>query len=240
MTKNKALKISLLLAALLAAPVSSAQAAGSKVWTGVDFGPKSYYTYVGGVTGLTGQNILNQDGWLLRASAGYGQYNYDTVAVAGGNVDGKVKDGDLMLGYGHEITNGRITGYIGAETQDQNLSPNDVNDAVRGAAAGLKAQAELELKPVDKVSANVVGSYSTAFRTYWTHGDVGYDLGYVTVGPEVGFIGNSAYNQSRFGGALSNIKLCDFAKAKVYAGYADTQGLGASGAYGGLGLSANF
>ena len=239
MMKQKISAAALLIGALLVAP-ASAHADMAKGWAGVDFGPKSYYTYVGAVAGLNHQNILNQNGFLLRVSGGYGEFTYDTVNSASGHVDGKASDGDLMVGYGYQLPQVRVTAYLGGDLQDQSLSPSDIRNTVSGTEAGVKGQLELEMTPVNHIGANAAGNYSTAFNTYWTHAGVGYDFGVAKFGPEVGFVGNKAYDQQRYGAALTDIKVIGSVKGKIYGGYADTQGNGASGAYGGVGLSANF
>jgi len=235
---KKSLVSALLAGLLLATPLSS-QAATSKAWTGVDFGPDSYFVYLGGVTGLSSQDIHTQDGWLLRGSVGFGNYDYDTVAVPGGNVDSDVRQGDVMVGYGHNFSNGRISAYLGGEIQNHDPSPNDPNNSVDGTQGGVKGQLELEAKPAQDVELWLVGNYSTSFDSYWTHGFVGYDFGPVTIGPELGFTGNEEYNQVRYGVSAGGLDL-GFVDARAYAGYANTNGQGDDGMYGGVSFGKAF
>lgn len=235
--KNKFIA-TLFAGALMAAPLA-AQAETSKAWTGVDFGPDSYFLYLGGVTALSSQDIQTQDGFLLRGSVGFGNYDYDTPAVPGGNVDSDVFQGDLMVGYGHSFSNGRISAYVGGEFQNHDPSPNDPNNSVDGTEGGVKAQLELEAKPAQNCELWLVGNYSTAFDSYWTHAFGGYDFGPVTIGPELGFTGNEEYNQVRYGASFGGIDL-GFADARAYVGYANTQGQGDDGMYGGVSFGKGF
>jgi hypothetical protein len=223
----------------LLATSSLAKADSSGLWTGADFGPDSYFIYLGGVTGLSGQDIKTQDGWLARASVGFGNYDYDTPAVPGGNVDSDVFTGDLMLGYGHNFGNGTLSFYAGGEFQNHDPSPNDPGNSVDGTEGGVKAQIELAAQPAQNFALVAAGSYSTAYDSYWTRGFVGYDFGPVTIGPEVGFMGNEEWDQVRFGASAGDVDL-GFANARAYVGYANNDGRGDDGMYGGLAFGKGF
>jgi hypothetical protein len=228
----------LLAGAMLLAP-AAAKADSSGVWAGADFGPDSYFLYLGGVTALQNQDIRTQDGFLLRGSLGFGNYDYDTPAVPGGNVDSDVFSGDLMVGYGHHFGPHTLSFYAGGEFQNHDPSPNDPGNSVDGTEGGVKAQLELNAHPAENCVLDLAGSYSTAFDSYWSRGFAGYDFGPVTIGPEIGFLGNEEWDQVRFGASAGDVDL-GFVNARAYVGYANNDGQGDDGMYGGLAFGKGF
>ncbi|MBI1214382.1 MAG: cellulose biosynthesis protein BcsS [Alphaproteobacteria bacterium] len=235
---SKKLLSALAVAVCLMAGIQSAEAGRTGAWTGVDFAPNSYYAYLGVVTALQNQDITARDGWLLRASAGYGEFDYNTVLVAGG-VDGAVTSGDLMVGYGHFFDKGSIKGYLGGDYQHYHLSPNDPGTKVHGSQGGVKGLLEMNVNAADKIALGAMGSYSTAYDSYWTRFDASYNFGPFAIGPEALLMGNKSYDQSRFGGAISGVHI-GFATARLYGGVANTRGRGADGGYGGISFGADF
>lgn len=218
-----------------------AQADRTGVWTGVDFGPSSYFAFLGAVTGIMGQDISNESGFLLRLSGGYGEYDYDTIfpGPTPTNVEGDVAQGDLMIGYRAVFPSGHLSAYVGGEYQNHDQSPRDVANTVEGSEGGVKGMLELDLNLVSQLYLLGQGTYSTAFDSYWSRATIGWNFGPVTIGPEVRFMGNEEFNQFRYGGALSGIDL-GFAKVKIYGGYAESNGNGDDGAYGGIDFSKSF
>jgi len=236
------LKKILPLAAIIGALTFStvAKAESTSVFTGFDAKKNSYYLYAGGVTALQGQDILTQDGFLVRGMLGFGQYTYKTVAVPGGSVDGDVYDADLMLGYGHFFDGGSISVYLGPNYENQDLSPNDASNSANGDKVGAKGQLELTINPVANISAGAIGAYSTAYRTYWSQLHAEYDFCSFKLGPEVSFLGNKEYDQQRYGAALRDIDV-GFAKTKLYVGWANSDGANSDDSiYGGIGFSRAF
>lgn len=237
MQKNKIMAA--LVAIVLAGVPASAKAENVGIWTGVDFGPDSYFAYLGGVAGIMGQDISTQSGFLARIAGGYGQYDYNTVAVVGGNVDGDVAQGDLMIGYRSVFPSGNLSVFVGGEYQNHDQSPRDLGNSVDGSEGGVKGLAELSLNLVSQLDFNGIGSYSTAFDSYWSLATLGWNFGPVTIGPEVRFLGNEEFDQIRYGGQAGNIDL-GFANVSIYGGYASTRGRGDDGAYGGIGFGKRF
>ncbi|TAL39348.1 MAG: cellulose biosynthesis protein BcsS [Alphaproteobacteria bacterium] len=234
--KNKIL--SALLVGTILALAAPAQAATTIVFTGVDVAHNSWSAYLGGVTALSGQDITSQDGWLARAAIGYGEYDYDRPGILS-DVDGDYTDGDLMIGYGHSFGNGRVSAYLGGNYQHHDLSPDDPLNEVEGGEGGVKGQLEFRLAPVDHVTVNAIGSYSTAFENYWSRLDVGYNFGGFSVGPEVGLYGNDEFNAARFGGQIRDIDL-GFAAMDLHGGWVNSNRRDGDGGYGALGFSKLF
>lgn len=234
--KNKIL--SALLVGTVLALSAPAQAATTIVFTGVDVANNSWHAYLGGVTALSGQDIASQDGWLARAAVGYGEYEYGRPGILS-DVDGDGTTGDLMIGYGHSFSNGRISAYLGGNYQHHDISPNDPLNEVEGSEGGVKGQLELSVKPVDRIGVDAMGSYSTAFDTYWTRFGVSYDFGGVSIGPEASFQGNEEYNSTRWGGRVGDIDL-GFANVDLRGGWVHSNREDADGGYGSIGFSRLF
>ena len=216
-----------------------ARAESTIIWAGADFAASSYYSYIGGFTALSGQDIFTENGWLLRLGAAYGGYEYDTPAVPGGNLSVDMIGGDAMVGYSHVFNSGRLSLYLGGNVEDHETSATDPGNSIKGFYAGAKALVELSYNPLEKIKLNATGSYSTANDSYWTRASAGYDFGPFTIGPDITHMGNKEFEQTRKGFVLSDIKL-DFVTLQVYTGYADNKSKGEDSIYGGLGLSTSF
>lgn len=216
---------------------AGAHAASTNVFTGVDVAHDAWYAYVGGDTGLQGQDILTQPGFIGRINGGYGQYSYDKPGT--GNIDGDSGNVGLMLGYGTNFSGGRVSAYLGGDWINQNLSPNDPLANAEGSRFGAKAQLEVSVNPVDGFGGEALGSYSTAFRTYWTHASVGYHFSAFSIGPEVGFVGNEDYNEVRYGAEVGNVDL-GFADLSLHGGFVNSNRNSGDGGYGAIGFFKNF
>jgi hypothetical protein len=175
-----------------------AHAESNTVWTGVSVMEDSYYAYIGGVKAFNGD--LDKDGILIRGSFGFGAYQYDTVAVAGGEVEADQLSGDLMIGYQWVGDSDRFAIYVGGSVEDHDLEQKDPNNG--GSEGGLKVQADGYLDLMPNVKLSGLGSYSTAFETYYTNASLTYDFGMFEFGPEAGFLGNKGFNQNRYGAKL--------------------------------------
>lgn len=206
-------------------------------WTGIDFAPSSTYGYVGGVYAFGGQNV-DQEGWQVRASGGYGHVHYDTTAVPGGDVTDHLSSADVMIGYQALSGPANARFFIGPDYQRLSESPVDPNTR-RGTRVGAKAQAEVNTQLYDHIGLEAMGSYSTAFSTYWSRVTPSYQTPWFSVGPEVSFLGSDNFNQVRAGGAIGDVKLGPVS-FRVDGGEAWTNGTGKNGGYGGLSVGGRF
>lgn len=236
---KKILAALLMTAGLLALTTAARADEHSAIWTGVDFGPGSeIYGYLGGVTALSGQSIHDQ-GFQLRASGGYGRSRYDSTLSPSGEFTDRVTDGDLMVGY-HALSGpASASVYIGGNIANHRDSPFNDPSSHHGTRAGFKTQMEMSTFLYEKLGLNAMGSYSTTFRTYWSRIDAPYHFGWFSIGPEVGFSGDMDYNQFRYGGAISDIKL-GRVNLRVDGGGALNNGNGKDGAYGGASIGTAF
>jgi hypothetical protein len=186
-------------AALVACSVHNAAYAqqSTVVFAGADVRNQSYYGYIGGVHHFSGDFV--SDGFLLRADALYGQYNYRSTAVLGGNVDGKVVSFDAMAGYQKALKGVFLRGFVGLDFEDHDLSPGNPFDSNQGSDVGVKVQGEVETDFHTPYYASFVASYGTAKDRYWTRARGGYNFSGVIVGPEALATGNGESSEQRIG-----------------------------------------
>jgi hypothetical protein len=215
---------------------AAAKAERTLLFTGGSFTENSFYAHVGGVHAFSGD--LKKDGFLLRATGAFGGYDYDRPGTT--SVDGDVYAFDLMGGYQFFAQNNRFSFYVGGDYQNHDLSPNDVGNPVRGDEFGVKAQAEASLHFTPQLSLDVIGSYSSAFDTYWSKLQPGYHFGKVVAGPKASFMGSESYDQQRYGVFVKDIMLGNALSLGASAGYAETEGRGEDGAYGEVALSWSY
>ena len=220
---------------------TAAQARSTSIFAGTSLTEDSDYTYIGGVTALNSN--LDSDGFLVRALIGAGGYDYSRAPLS--NVEADLISGDVMVGYQtflgkNAITASRLSLYVGVDHQDHDLSPNDPANDVNGSETGFKTQLEAEFKPTTSTKLDVLGSYSTAFDTYWVKTQLGCNSLGVNVGPELAFLGNEAFDQARYGVFVNEISLASTLDLGVSAGYADSSRRGDDGLYGEVGLSYSF
>jgi len=116
---------------------------------------------------------------------------------------------DALVGWSNVFNNGAFTLQVGANYQHHRITPVDAANTVQGSKTGFKVQADLWVNPTRQTLVYALGSYSTAFDTYYTVGRLGYDFWGrgVFFGPEVGALGNDRTDQVRAGAHLSGIMI---------------------------------
>lgn len=217
-----------------------AYADSTATWAGVDVTDDSSFVYLGGFHALNGD--LDLDGYLIRASVGYGDFDYNTVAVTGLGVDGDAFAADLMGGYQHYFWDNtfRFSGFVGIDYQNVDVSPNDPGNTATGSETGVKGLLDLTAMLSENVDMNANVSYSTAFETYYGSATVGYDFGPLTLGPEITFLGNEEYDQQRFGARVSDINVGNVFGLSLNAGHAEGSGTADDSFYAGLTIDRSF
>lgn len=227
------------LAAAACANFSMAQAAdGTVAFAGVDGREQSIYGYVGAVHHYSGDFV--GDGVLVRAFGLYGQYNYDSRAVVGGNVEGEFEAFDVMGGYQQALRDVYLRGYVGLDFENHDLSPKNPFDSNRGSDFGVKVQGEAETGFNRPYYGGLIASYGSAKDRYWVRARGGYNFGKGIIGPEAVVTGNHETDQQRFGAFLTLINLGPF-WLSVSSGYTHMQNnYGGDGAYGTFELSKTF
>jgi hypothetical protein len=179
---------------VLASPAASEDKQSTAAFFGIEGGPRSEFVYAGAIVAANGD--LGRSGVLFRGLAGYGWYEY-TGGV--GEVDGRISLLDAMVGYQYVGLNLRVLGFIGVEQQDHDHSVFDPFNPVRGSETGLKMAGEISSLIGNPWYFNLMGSYSTAFDSYWSRLRVGYSFGKAILGPEVWAFGNEAFDAQRVG-----------------------------------------
>ena len=210
--------------------------AGYNGWTDYDYG------YIGGVTALN--HDMKSDGWLVRGTAGYGEYSYSSRAVAGVN-DVDLTNANLMVGFQKFVPNvnggtAHFALYLGLDYQNDSLSKSDNTNPVRGDEFGVMGYGDIRL-PLDvKTFLNEEGSYSGAFDTYRSTTHLGYYMNGFAIGPEVEFLGNQAFDSEHFGLFLSDIHIADTLTAALSGGYEHSARQFSSGGYGNVSVNYGF
>lgn len=206
-------------------------------WGGTSFTEDSSYYYLGGVYALNG--TLKQDGWLGRIGLGYGEYEYNTAAVAGLGVDGDVRNASVMFGYQKHINSTRFTGYLGGDYSDHDLSPNDPGNSTQGSETGVKVQAEMRHNFDDNNTFSISGNYSTAYDNYYGRTFFTTDLAGFKIGPEASVLGSESFDQRRAGLYVSTGEHLPVV-LNFQAGQAWTSRRGDDSPYFGIGFSNTF
>ncbi|MBX9823534.1 MAG: cellulose biosynthesis protein BcsS [Xanthobacteraceae bacterium] len=222
-----------------AAPyVAPASGPGTAVWLGGAFKDRAWVGFVGAVAAVNGN--LDTDGFLVRGQYLYVNWDFDSTLSSTGTASGTLNRGDIQLGY-QIVRNGMVAaGFIGVDYQDYNYSPSITRDARLKDQPGAIFTGRWASAGATTTPFSVEGNYSTANNAYWVRGRVGYDFGWVAVGPEVGVLGNRVFDEARYGGYMSFTVNPSFI-VELNGGYADRlRGDnvfgGGSGGYGGVTL----
>ncbi len=182
---------------------------------------------------------LSEDGWLARIGLGYGKYDYDTASVAGQKVRADVGLADIMIGYQKHFQKTRLTGYLGVDYANHDLSPRDPSNDVDGTETGVKGQVEMLHQFNDITTLNFIGSTSSAYNSYYVNSLVTRSFGNVSIGPEVTFLGSESFDQRRLGLHASVHSVLPFA-VSFSVGQAWVSRRGDDSPYVGVGFSNTF
>ena len=165
-------------------------------FSGADTVQGSFYTYDGVVVALN--RDLASDGFMLRLYGSYVRYDLDPDPGHGTGWQG-----DAMIGY--KFTRGPIWGsiFIGVDTQDYDLKPDDPTSTVRGTETGFKVAGHLSTAYGSPFYAAIEGNYSTAFNSYWARARAGIYRDRLTWGPEYAVLGNEDFDAQRLGGFVT-------------------------------------
>lgn len=234
--------------ALLAANIASTEAASAQepktvVFTGVDIAPQdTVATWLGAIHAFNG---LGHDGFYVRLLGAHAWYDY-TSGGGLGTIDGRVALFDAQIGYQIVRSNIRAGLSMGIDNQDYDLSPDDPGNRIRGNETGFKIMGDVGTLVARPWFFDIIGSYSTAFDSYWARGRVGYEFRKIVVGPEVSFYGNSDFRADRVGGFVQFDLPIDhvFTRTSISVGHERTgdDGVlgGREGAYGTLNFAFAF
>jgi len=220
------------------------------LFSGADWAQDARSFYSGALVALNGD--FSRDGFVFRTLGVIGDYRYANSDVLGGTVDGNEYLFDIMVGYQRTGRNMTGTVYIGFDYQQQDLSPDDPDNDIRGTETGFKVAADLETHDIP-LFVGLYADYSTAFNTYNALLRVGYDMKRVVFGPEGAFNRIESDDTARLGGfATFRFQLTPTTPTELtlYGGHqfveddgvsgGATSPAGGEGAYGGLSMSLSF
>jgi Cellulose biosynthesis protein BcsS len=208
-------------------PLKAPLAAPEKIeygnlYFGVDW--TSHRSLAGYMGVLYAPNGMEQSGLRLSAFGLTGSYRYQSDTEA---FRGRFVSTDALVGWSHVFNSGALTLAVGVNYQDHRVTPFDPANTVQGSKTGFKVQGDLWVNPSPRTLVFLLGSYSTAFDTYYGIGRLGYDFtgAGVFFGPEVGGQGNDRTDQFRLGTHVSGIAL-GAAKLGVSGGWMRERGEG--------------
>lgn len=141
---------------------------------------------------------ISRDGFILRLLGTRGFYEYN---VSGTQFDANYWQGDVMIGY-QWIRGGTDIGvYVGVDYQDHKITPDDPLNKLRGSEVGFKVGLDIESndRNTTGIYYALIGSYSTAFDSYYALARVGRKVGRFTVGPEGWVLGDESGDGQRLG-----------------------------------------
>lgn len=226
---------------LLAGSTIPVQAQDSTVlFGGADARESTYYGYLGLRHHFSGH--LTDDGFLLRGSGLYGQYDYDSTLSPSGEIDADVAAFDAMIGYQKKVPNHDVylRAFVGPEYEDHDLSPRNPFDENRGSDFGVKFQGEIETNYLAPYYGGLIASYGTAKDRYWVRLRGGINNNGFIFGPEVLATGDNEFSEQRIGAFLTLFKKGPVG-ISVSSGYSDSDDNRGSGSiYGTLELSTTF
>jgi hypothetical protein len=209
-----------------APPSAPAAIEYGNLYFGVDW--NSHHSLAGYAGVLYAPMGMHQSGLRLAGFGLRGRYRYD----GGDNELFKANfvAADALVGWATVFSKGAFTFSVGANHQNHRVRPFDPDNPVQGSKTGFKAQADLWVHPTPETLLFAIGSFSTAFDTYYALGRLGYDFtgSRVFFGPEVGGLGNDRTDQFRVGAHLTGIKLGP-AKLTVSGGWFHERGEGDGG-----------
>ena len=90
-----------------------------------------------------------------------------------------------------------------ARTIRTSITPTRFNSEVHGTEWGFKVAGDLSTAYGSPIYANLSGSYSTAFDSYWVRLRAGVHRDNLTFGPEAIMMGNDSFEAQRFGGFIT-------------------------------------
>jgi hypothetical protein len=178
---------------------------------------------------------LDKSGFRIRLSSVDGTYSYiDSTTMS--RVYGVGQEQNLLFGYELFNTSGNTSLLLmfGGDVQENRVNAFDPLNPVQGTEFGYKVLGEFYSNPTTKTMLQGEGTYSTAFKSFYSQFEAGYALfaPEVFVGPYMAMLGDEHYAQWRLGGSINGLK---FGKLELgfYGGYLHDRDQG-SGAFGGV------
>lgn len=240
-----ALGAGMLAATLTAAPASAAEnivvdgaspyaAESTTIFWGLSGTRHSWFAGGGFVHALNGN--LGVNGWLVSGVLGGGSSeDFDVIFSETDSFQAAA-----LIGYQAVSSAIYLAVYIGVNYFNNDSTPFDPTDPTAGDEVGFMVQGELETVGEDALYLSLMGTYSTAFDTYWVRARPGYNAGGIAFGPEFIASGDLGGDTVRYGAFVGGIMIGGV-EMTISAGYQDERGATYSdGAYGAVEFSANL
>lgn len=149
---------------------------------------------------------LDESGLRLRLDGLTGRYSYYSSG-SHQTIDGTQESGAALVGYEWVSPATSFAAYIGGDVRNNSLSFADPANPVIGTNFGAKGQFELYTKPTLRTMVAVNASYATNKTAYFARLRGGYIIGPdLYIGPEFVVLGDSFFNQERFGAHLTGLR----------------------------------
>jgi hypothetical protein len=206
----------------------TAQAKDLLLLTGAEGGTGksyNYYSYVGVVAPLMGQNFGN--GFLQKYWVDLLGYDYPSGIKT---IDASSVGVEAALGYQVEWQGGWANAYVGARYANTWLSPDNPDSKTRGSQVRAKLQAEAEQTFFTDWKLNTIGSYILESDSYWARvRGLGRVYKEVFTGPELVVQGDPDYRAWQIGWVITGFEVLPKGFLGVKAGariteHADTGG----------------
>jgi Cellulose biosynthesis protein BcsS len=166
---------------------------------------QSQFAYAAGTIALGG--TLQQSGFRLKLEGLGGNYGYDQSGT-GAQARGEQFEGGALAGYQQNWNNATVAYYVGLNVRENTIPATDPLNSATGTKVGFKTAIDAYLRPTDQSMLSAYASYSTAYDAYYARLRAGYTvLGVGYLGPELAFLGDDYYGQTRLGAHFSGIQL---------------------------------
>lgn len=173
----------------------SVAAEDTSVYAGTNYRHMASYSYIGFTHNLT--NEFFSEGVLLKAKAGYANYEYTTTTQP--RTDGKASSLEFMLGYQLAMQTYLARAFIGLDHEDHSLTPDNIFDKNSGTDTAAKVELELETDPTAPNYGSILASFSAAKDRYRTRIRAGQEYMGVIAGLEAELLGDQEYKENRVG-----------------------------------------
>jgi Cellulose biosynthesis protein BcsS len=151
---------------------------------------------------------LDRDGFTFKALISGGLYRYKAGDLGGERVMGTELAGQALPGWRIKRGNFETKMFIGAEIQNNRLSPDDPGNRLRGINFGLRVALEFWSERTSTTMLAADASLSSIATNYSARAAYGWRvLDRFYAGPETQVYGGDGYRQLRFGMHLTGFKI---------------------------------
>jgi hypothetical protein len=167
---------------------------------------QSQFAYAAGTIAVGG-STLQHSGFRLKLEGLGGNYGYDQSGT-GVPARGEQFEGGVLAGYQTVWYNATVAYYVGLNVRENTIPAAIPQNPATGTKVGFKTAFDAYLRPTDQSMLSACVSYSTAYDAYYARLRAGYAVfGAGYLGPELTFLGDDYYGQTRLGAHFSGIQL---------------------------------